>query len=32
MRFVNVIQFTSIGFKLVLYCWKVAVWWRNMSV
>jgi len=31
MTFVNVIQFNSIGFKLDMYCWKMTLWWRNMS-
>jgi len=32
MKFVNVIQFTSVGLKLAVYGLKWALWWRNMSV
>jgi len=29
MKFVNIIQFTSVGFKLGVYCLKIALWRRK---
>jgi hypothetical protein len=29
LKFLNIIHFTSVGFKLVVYCWKVALWCRT---